>query len=164
MNKLFAYPCGIYTRGELSVCSTLADPTVPNYSGLNIALKLTGSWPWMLYALGYGSVPHCMFSCQDLQLFSLKPHCSVTRERESVSVEDATAQHCWDGEEGGAATTDGAEQLAREQNCGKGLTTMVQTNHPAGILWSPNTCMQFDPEVFVQDIILPLYTCTMDLK
>lgn len=38
----------IYTCGELDVCSTIADPTVLNYSGLNISFKLTGGRPWML--------------------------------------------------------------------------------------------------------------------
>lgn len=50
-----------------------------------------------------------------------QPRCSVTRECESVARECTKAQHCRDGEEGGAATKDGAEQSAKEQNCGKGL-------------------------------------------
>lgn len=41
----------IYTYGVLDVCSTLADPTVLNYSGLNIAFKLKGGRPWMLKLL-----------------------------------------------------------------------------------------------------------------
>ena len=41
----------IYTYGVLDVCSTLADPTVLNYSGLNIAYKLKGGRPWMLKLL-----------------------------------------------------------------------------------------------------------------
>lgn len=40
-----------YTYGVLDVCSTLADQTVLNYSGLNIAFKLKGGRPWMLKLL-----------------------------------------------------------------------------------------------------------------
>lgn len=39
---------GIYTCGELDVCSTVADPTVLNYSELNISLTMTCGRPWML--------------------------------------------------------------------------------------------------------------------
>lgn len=52
-----------------------------------------------------------------------QPRCSVTRECESVSWECTRARHRGDGEEGGAATKDGAEQSAGEQNRGKGLRT-----------------------------------------
>lgn len=53
-------------------------------------------------------------------MFSLNPIVQLP-ESVSVSLEHTKAQHRRDGEEGGAATKDGAEQSAREQNCGKGL-------------------------------------------
>lgn len=84
-----------------------------------------------------------MFSCQDLQLFSLNP---VVQSPESVRVSYWSVPRPprgRDGEEGGAATKDGAEQSAREQNSGKGLRghtpTSVQTHHHASIPRSPNT-------------------------
>lgn len=51
MNKLVVlhtYLIRIYACGELDVWSTIADPTVLNYSGLNITFNLTGGRPWML--------------------------------------------------------------------------------------------------------------------
>ncbi len=109
----------IYTYGELDVSSTLADPTVLNSSGLNIAFKLNGGRPWMsnlmvmavyLIACSHVRISSCSASNPAVQL----PECV------SVSPEGTKAQHRRDGEEGGAATRDGAEQSARGHNCGKG--------------------------------------------
>lgn len=73
------------------------------------------SWLWQCTSL------HVLMSGSPV--VQPQPHCSVTRECESVSLEGPKAQHRRDQEEGGAATKDGAEQSAREQNCGKGLRT-----------------------------------------
>lgn len=62
-----------------------------------------------------------MFSCQDLQLFSLNS--DVVRLPESVESVFAGAHQGPATErraEGGAATRDGAKQTARAQSCGKG--------------------------------------------
>lgn len=64
----------IYTYGVLDVYTTLADPTVLSYSGLNITSKLKG-WgrPWML-KLSVMAV--YLIACSHVRisrLFSLNP-------------------------------------------------------------------------------------------
>lgn len=48
---LHTHVLAIHTVWWLDVCCTRADPTVLNYSGLNIAFKLKGGRPWMLKLL-----------------------------------------------------------------------------------------------------------------
>lgn len=54
------------------MCPTIADPTGLNYLGLSAAFNADGRLTLDTEALGYGSVAHCSFSCQDLPLLALK--------------------------------------------------------------------------------------------
>lgn len=104
-----------YLSCVLDANSVLADLPVLNYSGLNIALKLNGGRPWILRLLRYGSVPHCKFSCQDLHLFSLHLHRSVTRECVDVSQKCAKAQHCRVGVGRGRSSNQGWRRTVGER-------------------------------------------------
>lgn len=117
----FAYLCILYTYGELDVCSTLADPTVLNYSGLNIAfLSWEGGRPWMLKLLVMAVY---LIACSHVRISSCSastPLFSYQRVWECIHwrvPRPAAARR--DGGEGGAATEDGAEQSARGQQCGE---------------------------------------------
>lgn len=109
---------------SLDVCSTLADPTVLNYSGLNITCKLEGGAPWMLKL--FSTEVH-LIACSHVRISSCSASTFSMFSRQSVSEWEYTkSQHRRDWKEGGAATKDGAEQSAREQNCGKGLRRHTQ--------------------------------------
>lgn len=111
----------IYTYGVLDVCCTLADPTVLNYSGLNIAFKLKGGRPWMLKLLVMAVY---LIACSHVRISSCSASTHVVQLPESVRVFHGSVPRpstSRDGGEGGAATKDGVEQSAREQKCGKGL-------------------------------------------
>lgn len=113
----------IYTYGVLDVCSSLADPTALNYSGLNSAFTLKGGRPWMLKLLVMAVY---LIACSHVRIsvcFSLNYAVQLPESVRVFSQECTKAQHRRDKEEGGAATKDGAEQSAGEQNRGKGLGT-----------------------------------------
>lgn len=79
-----------------------------------------------------------MFSCQDLQLFSLNPIVQ-TPERVSVWRESTKAQHSGHRKEGGAATEAGAERSAREQNCGKGPHRRLRAHYGPHVVFLPHS-------------------------
>lgn len=87
-----------------------------------------------------------LIACSHVRISSCSastPLFSYQRVWECFHGECAKAQHQRDGEEGGAATEDGAEQSARGQSCGKGAEgtrrTSMRTRHHASTLRSPNT-------------------------
>lgn len=124
----------IYTYGVSDVCSSLADPTALNYSGLNIAFTLKGSRPWMLKLLVMAVY---LIACSHVRIsvcFSLNYAVQLPESVRVFSRERTKAQHRRDGEEGEAATEDGAEQSAGEQNRGKGLRTHTCTQNRSSIL------------------------------
>lgn len=71
----------IYTYRELDGCSTLADPTVLNYSGLNIALKLKGGRPWMLKLLVMAVY---LIACSQVRISSCSASTTVVHLPECV--------------------------------------------------------------------------------
>ena len=84
MNKLVVcIHMYIYTYGVLDVCSTLADPTVLNYSGLNIAFKLKCGRPWMLKLLVMAVY---LIACSHVRISSCSASTPVVQLPESVRV------------------------------------------------------------------------------
>lgn len=73
----------IYTYGVMDVCSTLADPTVLNYSGLNIAFKLKGGRPWMLKLLVMAVY---LIACSHVRISSCSASNPIVQLPESVRV------------------------------------------------------------------------------
>lgn len=104
----------------------LLHPSWPNSSQLLRAehrfLSWKGGRPWMLKLLVMAVY---LIACSHVRISSCSastPLFSYQRVWECFFNGSATkAQHRRDGEEGGAATGDGAEQSARGQNRGKGL-------------------------------------------
>lgn len=135
----------IYTYGVSDVCSSLADPTALNYSGLNIAFTLKGSRPWMLKLLVMAVY---LIACSHVRIsvcFSLNYAVQLPESVRVFSRERTKARHRRDGEEGEAATEDGAEQSAGEQNRGKGLRTHTCTQNCSSIL--DNTSAHAGPNI-----------------
>lgn len=139
---LHTYLVLIYTRGELDVCSTIADPTVLNYSGLNIAFKLMGGRPWMLKLLVMAVY---LIACSHVRISS----CSASTQLFSYW----RVWECCHWEVPRPSTTEMGKRVEQQPRMEPnnrlesrtvtkgwgGTQTSVHTHHHASILGSPNT-------------------------